>query len=371
MSLRTRIRIVTLALVAAALPGCIRPVAGTYGLLAFQYHAEDDLFGIPFRDPIAVGAQVDLDVLAGKGTHERLARQRQGDVERYNDVMLQGALPREPSRSTLERASVISALSLPPDVAEVVSTGPGSVRIRALAPGSAVVRVEAEGGSDMIRLEVQAVDHVQLSHWALKDDETLASPVWVKGGTGRFLLSARDAQGRYLLGFGEPPPLGVHPDDAAVVSRAPGDVHHVDVRFAAAGEVTLLPLHSSSVRVRVVEARAITALELHGSKALPASPSPFPELAVGRDLAVHAFGAIGQEKALLLGDVVKIQAGPPTVCTMIPARERAWGKHVLGDGFDGVRGVAPGRCVVEASLSTRTARAEVVVVPAGSRPERP
>jgi hypothetical protein len=354
-----------LLLLSSLVAGCFTPTAGVYGTLAFEYRIEDELFGhADATDWLAPGTEVQLEVFAAKGAWaRRLRRERQ---LREPDVMLHDALAPQPPRSSLERSVVHRVSNDRPDVLEVLAQGPSGVRLRSVGPGTALLRIEADGGQDAIPIRVEPAHRAEVFHWGLEGLSGLER-AWLKGSTGRFVLRAWNANGDRLVGYGDPAPLAVSPAGAASVSRTPTDTAHIDVRFLRAGEVTLEPTRGKPLGVRVIDQQAILQLELRTSKGGRLSSTvpmltPLADGTAGTDVPLFVVARLADEKVLLLGSAVTVRAGPPAVCSTISADEGGTVRRVLGDGFEGVHLLAPGGCIVEASLpGGASARGEIAI----------
>lgn len=344
--------------------GCV--TLGKAGVLGFDYEARDRFLGRdgPGGAAVAVGGRVDLNVYsrrpppAGEG----------GGADGLGGVTRSGA------RSGFDPVEVLRAWSAIPEVARLDAPAGRSVRVHGVSAGQTDVSIESALGGDSVVVSVAEVASATLDHWladVVAEGAFAAETAFVRGGAGRFFLSMRDASGRTVVGAGVVPPITVAPAGAArVAAIADGDLRHAEIRFDLAGPVELGMRRRDPLRVRVIEAASVTALEIVAVD-LPAGVAPLPaSVRAGRGIGAAVRGSLADgRRALLLGDVARVASATPDVCaTPADLTERA--RLVLGDGVTAVDAAAPGACVLVATLGSLRAEATLPVEPA-ERPAPP
>ena len=351
-------------LFASVLSGCL--ATGKAGVLAFDYHARDRLLGhdSPDSAAVAAGGEVELRVYSRMLPSAGPAGGGDG---------LQGVTRPRPS-GAFGLVEVLRAQSSFPGVARVGPPLGTGVHVRGVLPGIADISVETERGGDTVTVAVAEVASVTIEHWLglLLDERFAAEAAFVQGGTGRFLITLRDASGRRVVGAGIVPPIVVAPDSgAAVAAIAAADLHHAEIRFDRAGAVDLGMARRDPLRVAVIEPPSVTALAVVAvdlEKGEVRAPSGLPQ---GRGLGVVVRGELADgRKVLLLGDVATVTSATPEVCATPPAMtEQA--RLIFGDGIVAVDGTAPGKCTLVATLGALRAEAELTVEPAPSGSGQP
>jgi hypothetical protein len=249
------------------------------------------------------------------------------------------------------------------------------VRVHGVSPGSTDVSVESALGADTVAVSVTEVDVATVEHWLvgmLPKMRFSTDAAFLRGGTGRFFLAMRDASGRRAVGAGIVPPITVEPERAAAIAAiADGDLRHVEVRFDRAGPVELRMRRTAPLKVLVVEAASVTALEIVALDLQAGAVESPSSVGQGRGLGAAVRGVLQDgSRVLLLGDVARIASATPDVCaTPADLTERA--RLVFGDGATAVDAVSPGTCTLVATLGalrgevsmTVEARAETAETP--------
>lgn len=351
---------VTAALVSLT-TGCV--TLGKAGVLGFDYEARDRLLG---RDgpgtAVAVGGHVDLNVYARRPPALRPGEDADG---------LRGATKVD-VRAGLELVDVRRAMTSIPEVARLDEPAGPRVRVHGVSPGFADITVESDLGGDTVTLGVAEVDTASVEHWIaelLPRERFSAEAAFVQGGTGRFALSMRDASGRAVVGAGIVPPVAVEPAGAASVAPiADGDLRHAELRFDRAGPVELRMRRRDPMRLLVVEASAVRAIEIVAidlKKGEIGAPSVLRE---GGAAGVGVRGTLEDgRRVMLLGDVARVASSTPDVCAT-PAEVTERVRLVLGDGAVVVDAIAPGACGLVATLGSLRAETSMAVEP---KPEEP
>lgn len=338
--------------------GCV--TLGKAGVLGFDYEARDRLLGRsgPGNAALAVGGYVNLNVYSRMPPPAR-----EGDGA---DGL--GGATRAGGPGGFDPVEVLRAWSSIPEVARLDAPAGRSVRVHGVSAGQADVSVESALGGDSVVVSVAEVESATLEHWlagVVGEGRFTADTAFVQGGTGRFLLSMRDASGRAVVGAGVVPPITVAPAGAArVAAVAEGDLRHAEIRFDLAGPVELGMRRRDPLRAQVIEAASVTALAIVTVE-LTAGVAPLPAgVRQGRGIGAAVRGVLADgRRALLLGDVARVTSATPDVCAT-PADPTERARLVLGDGVTAVDAAAPGTCTLVATLGALRAEATFPVEPA-------
>lgn len=357
-------RLITTAALLGLTTGCIQ--LGKAGVLGFDYEARDRLLGRDGPDTaLAVGGHVTLNVYSRSAPLPPPG----GDVDGVLGVT------RRRSAGAFELVEVTRAMSSIPEIARVDEPAGTRVRVHGVSPGATDVTVESALGGDTVTLSVAAVESATVDHWIadLVPAERLSTEVaFVQGGTGRFILSMRDASGRAVVGAGIVPPITVEPPGAVSIAPiADGDLRHAELRFDRAGPVELRMRRRDPLRLLAVDASSVESLEIVALDLKTGKIDAPSSIRVGQGEGVAVRGLLKDgHRVVLLGDVARIDSATPEVCTT-PTDLTTQIRLALGDGAVAVSAVAPGVCTLVATLGSRRAELSVAVEPDKPATDKP
>lgn len=260
-----------------------------------------------------------------------------------------------------EHPPIVSSANVGPrGVARITAVDGKSVSLEAVEAGWVEVEVHTSRGRDSVRLEVSDVESASIAYWTSKSGLQSTAPksgqtwVMVKGGTGKFVIHTRDAQGRPQLGYGATPPISTDADSGVIFEqvgpRPMGAMQEASITFQRAGLIALEPLGGAPLLVEVVEID-----EIEGPAVVIGEPFKVGERSFAK--AVGCTKLHSKEPVWLAGDVIWFSASTPDVCDVSATHQ------TFGDGTVLLDGKTAGICEIVAHLGTKTVSARVAIEP--------
>ena len=326
-----------------ALSACA--TVGRSGKLGFSYRVEDSLFRVSAAGTrIARGGKVTLLVPVSLDRGQRRAAKPGTLVPAVRDGEL----------------TIHAATSSDPRVVEVERVTRARVVLVGRRLGSSVVRVKTSRGADSIRLRVDEIHRIELTHLAgklLLKEGFPRRAAFLAGGKARLHVERFARDGARLAGHGLTPAVTVEPPRGAVVEIAPLDERHIDVRFGKADEVALAPRNGRPLRLRVVSPHKVKALEFTGWD-LPQGLRALPRTISRARGVLFRLQATLSDGTLILGldGVARLESLTPHICSLQTMAR--W----LGDGVHGLKAEAAGECHLQARLGSLTRELVLEVV---------